>query len=100
MRTYEMMFILRPDLSEEEVTETKERLQNIISQFGGEFETEAGGWGRKRLAYPIEDYQEGVYVLWYFKGKSETIDELDRIMKISDNILRHIIIRKDQNNAS
>lgn len=95
MRTYEMMFILKPDLAEEASVEAKERLQKIIADFGGEFINEADGWGKKRLAYEIQDYHEGVYYLWYFKGKPETVQELDRVIKISDKFLRHIIIRKD-----
>ncbi len=96
MRDYEMMFIIKPDLAEETVTEIKERLLKIIAEFGGEFIEEAGGWGKKRMAYRIEDYAEGIYCLWYFKGVPATVQELDRVIKISDRLLRHIIIRKDE----
>lgn len=96
MRTYEMMFILRPDLEEEQVLETKERLQKIIADFDGEFINAADGWGKKRLAYAIDDFVEGNYSLWYFKGQPKTVDELDRIIKISENFLRHIIIRQEE----
>lgn len=96
MRTYEMMFILKPDLNEEEIAETKERLQNIIAQFGGEFKLELDGWGKKRLAYSIQDYPEGIYTVWHFNGETETVNELDRIIKISDRFLRHIIIRLEE----
>jgi len=96
MRDYEMMFIIKPDLSDENIAEIKEKLHNIIADFGGEFENEVPGWGKKRMAYRIEDYSEGIYVLWNFKGKPETVAELDRVIKISDSLLRHIIIRKDE----
>ncbi len=96
MRRYEMMFVLKPDLEEEQVLEIKERLQKIITDFGGKFINAADGWGKKRLAYAIDDYLEGIYSLWYFEGKPETVDELDRIIKISENFLRHIIIRQDE----
>ena len=96
MRTYEMLMILRPDLSEEEIAETKERMQNIINDSGGVFGKETDGWGKRRLAYSIEDYTEGVYVLWVFEGQPETVAELNRIIKISDRILRHLIIRKEE----
>ncbi|NLV22032.1 MAG: 30S ribosomal protein S6 [Syntrophomonadaceae bacterium] len=96
MRDYEMMFIIKPDLSDEAIAEIKEKLHNIIADFGGEFENEVPGWGKKRMAYRIEDYSEGIYVLWNFKGKPETVAELDRVIKISDSLLRHIIIRKDE----
>jgi len=96
MRDYEMMFIIKPDLTEEVIVEIKERLRKIIEDFGGEFTDEAGGWGKKRMAYRIEDYAEGIYCLWHFKGVPETVQELDRVIKISDSLMRHIIIRKDE----
>lgn len=96
MRSYEMMFILKPDLSEEVVAETKEKLQTIIADFGGEFTNQADGWGKKRLAYSIQDYLEGVYYLWFFKGTADTVQELDRVIKLSDKFLRHMIIRQDE----
>lgn len=96
MRTYELMFVIKPDLAEEVIAETKERLHKIIDEFGGEFINEADGWGKKRLAYGIEDYTEGFYSLWYFNGKPETVQELDRVIKLSDKFLRHIIIRQDE----
>lgn len=96
MRRYELMFVLKPDLAEEVMTEVKERLRKIIDEFGGEFVNEADGWGKKRLAYRIEDYAEGIYSLWYFDGKPETVQELDRVIKLSDKFLRHIIIRQDE----
>ncbi len=95
MRTYEILLILKPDLAEEVFTETKEKLKNTINEFGGEFLREVDGWGKRRLAYSIEDYPEGIYALWYFNGQSETIAELNRIIKISDKIMRHIIVRQD-----
>ncbi len=96
MRAYEIFMILKPDLADETVVETKERLQKVIASFNGEFVEEVGGWGKRRLAYSIEDYLEGIYVLWNFNGEPETVQELDRVIKISDRILRHIIIRKDE----
>jgi small subunit ribosomal protein S6 len=52
-------------------------------------------WGKKRLAYEIEDYREGYYTLVYFQGEPETAKELDRVMRISDFLLRHTIVRRD-----
>ena len=96
MRTYEIMFVLKPDLSEEIITETKDRLLNILSEFNGELINQADNWGKRRLAYSIDDYMEGLYCLWYFKGLPETVKELDRVIKLSDKFLRHIIIRHDE----
>jgi small subunit ribosomal protein S6 len=90
------MYVLKPDLAEEVIAEVKEKLHKIIDEFGGEFVSEADGWGKKRLAYRIEDYAEGIYFLWYFNGKPETVQELDRVIKLSDRFLRHIIIRQEE----
>ena len=96
MRTYEMMFILKPDLSEDDFVEARERLQKIIADFGGEFVKELDGWGKKRLAYSIQDNSEGIYAVWHFNGETRTVDELDRVIKISDKFLRHMIIRLEE----
>ncbi len=96
MRTYEMMFILKPDLAEEEIGEIKDRLKKIIEDFNGEFIGEEDGWGKRRLAYEIKKYSEGIYTLWNFKGKPETVQELDRVIRLSDKFLRHAIIRRDE----
>ncbi|WP_054696133.1 30S ribosomal protein S6 [Syntrophomonas palmitatica] len=96
MRAYEMMFVLKPDLEEEQFAETKDRLKKIIADFGGEFIRELDGWGKKRLAYAVEKYTEGIYTVWHFNGKPETVQELDRVIKISDRFLRHIIVRQDE----
>ncbi|MDO4540387.1 MAG: 30S ribosomal protein S6 [Syntrophomonadaceae bacterium] len=96
MREYEMMFIIKPDASEEAIADIKERLQGIIASFGGEFVEEVGGWGKRRMAYKIQDYQEGIYSLWNFKGEAETVAELDRVIKITDVLMRHIIVRTDE----
>jgi small subunit ribosomal protein S6 len=76
MRTYEMMFILKPDLSEDDIAEARERLQTIIADFGGEFLKELDGWGKKRLAYSIEDYSEGIYAVWHFNGETGMLEIL------------------------
>jgi small subunit ribosomal protein S6 len=91
-----MMFILKPDLSEDDISEARERLQKIIADFGGEFIKELDGWGKKRMAYSIQDYPEGIYAVWHFNGETETVNELDRVIKISDKFLRHMIIRLEE----
>ena len=70
-------------------------MQTIIADFGGEFLKELTA-GKKRLAYSIEDYSEGIYAVWHFNGETRTVDELDRIIKISDKFLRHMIIRLEE----
>lgn len=96
MREYELMFIIKPDATEEDATALKERLKKIMADGGGEVTEELPGWGKKRLAYRIEKYTEGVYSVWRFNGLPDTVKELDRVMKISDVLLRHMIVRMDE----
>jgi small subunit ribosomal protein S6 len=88
------MFILNPELPAEDIDAAKAKVVDIITQNGGEF-TDFDVWGKRRLAYEVKDYREGFYLLANFNGTSETVNELDRVLKITDNFLRHIIIRKD-----
>ncbi|MGI6551126.1 MAG: 30S ribosomal protein S6 [Syntrophomonadales bacterium] len=95
MRPYEMMFILSPELPSEGVEAAKSRVADIIAQTKGELE-DFEVWGRRRLAYEIKDFREGLYMLAHFKGTTETINELDRVLKITDDFLRHMIVRKEE----
>jgi len=95
MRPYEMMFILSPELPSEGVEASKSRVADIIAQTKGELE-DFEVWGRRRLAYEIKDFREGLYMLAHFKGTTETINELDRVLKITDDFLRHMIVRKEE----
>ncbi|MEG3069267.1 MAG: 30S ribosomal protein S6 [Syntrophaceticus schinkii] len=94
MRSYETLFVLKPDLDEEATTAAIERLTELIQKNKGTVE-QINRWGKKRLAYEIEDYREGYYTLVYFQGEPETAKELDRVMRISDFLLRHTIVRRD-----
>ncbi|CEO90586.1 30S ribosomal protein S6 [Syntrophaceticus schinkii] len=94
MRSYETLFVLKPDLDEDATTAAIERLTELIQKNKGTVE-QINRWGKKRLAYEIEDYREGYYTLVYFQGEPETAKELDRVMRISDFLLRHTIVRRD-----
>jgi small subunit ribosomal protein S6 len=95
MRPYEMMFILSPELPSEGIEAAKTRVAEIVAQTNGEF-GDFDVWGRRRLAYEIKDFREGLYMLAHFKGTTQTVDELDRVLKISDSFLRHMIVRKEE----
>jgi small subunit ribosomal protein S6 len=94
MRNYEMVYIIKPDLEEEQVNEVVEKFSALISKDGGEV-VAVDNWGKRRLAYEIKDFREGNYFLVTFKGSSVTARELDRVLKISDEILRFMILRKE-----
>ncbi|MBP1153272.1 MULTISPECIES: 30S ribosomal protein S6 [unclassified Paenibacillus] len=91
MRKYEVMYIIRPDLEQEAVQATVEKFQNIINN-GGEI-TKHDLMGKRRLAYEINKHRDGHFVLVHFNANNEVISELDRVMKISDEIIRYLIVK-------
>lgn len=95
MRNYEIMYIIKPDLDEEKLEAVIAKFGAIIDNNGGEI-ISTDKWGKRRLAYEINDYREGVYILVNFKGEAAVPQELDRVMKITDDILRFMIINKEE----
>ncbi|HLS52674.1 MAG TPA: 30S ribosomal protein S6 [Tissierellaceae bacterium] len=93
MRKYEAVFIFLPNEEEESRNQLLERFKSIIKEDGEVTNVEE--WGVRKLAYLINDIGEGYYVIVNFQGTPETVNELDRIAKISDSIMRHMIIRED-----
>lgn len=92
MISYETVFILRPELDDEKAGEVVEKFKSLIENHGGEI-TKLERWGKRRLAYDIDHLHEGVYMIIQFKAESAVAQELDRVFKITDGILRHIIVR-------
>ena len=95
MRKYETLYVLQPMLEEEAIKALVERFATLITEQGGQVE-KVDEWGKRRLAYEIQGYQEGFYVLTNFKSPVETAQELDRIIKITDNVLRYLIIKIEE----
>ncbi|AIQ15227.1 30S ribosomal protein S6 [Paenibacillus durus] len=89
MRKYEVMYIIRPDIEQEAVQAAVEKFQGIISN-GGEI-TKHDVQGKKRLAYEIKKFRDGVYVLVNFNAEPAVVAELERLMKISDEVIRYLI---------
>lgn len=94
MRNYEAVFIFLPNEEEEKRVKLLERLKGIIEADGTISKVDE--WGVRKLAYLIDDIAEGYYVLINFESTPEVIAEVDRIAKISDSIMRHMIIREDE----
>ncbi|MHA6531584.1 30S ribosomal protein S6 [Paenibacillus sp. BAC0078] len=90
MRKYEVMYIIRPDIEQEAVQAAVEKFQGIISNGGGEI-TKHDVQGKRRLAYEIKKFRDGVYVLVNFTAEPAVVTELERIMKISDEVIRYLI---------
>lgn len=94
MRKYEVTFIIEPALEDSKKDATVETVQSIIAA-DGEVE-KVDVWGMKKLAYPIDKKEEGYYVVIDFKANPELPKELDRRLRISDNVIRHIIVNMDE----
>ncbi|KQO10620.1 small subunit ribosomal protein S6 [Paenibacillus algorifonticola] len=91
MRKYEVMYIVRPDVEQEALQAVVEKFNGIISN-GGEV-TKQDVSGKRRLAYEINKIREGYYVLVHFNGTTEVVNELDRILKITDEVIRFLVVR-------
>jgi small subunit ribosomal protein S6 len=94
MRTYEVLFILSPQVTEEEATTLISDFRGIAEKNGATVKNEEA-WGRRRLAYPIQKVNEGIYHLFVLESDS-ALSELDRRMKNVDRVLRHVIVRTDE----
>lgn len=94
MNHYELMFIIKSTLEEDKKEAAIEAVKGII-EADGEVE-KVDVWGMRKLAYPIQKMNEGYYVVVEFSAKPELPKELDRRLKISDNVIRHLIINKDE----
>ena len=92
MDTYEAMLIIIPELDEEQVENTISRFQTIIERTGGEVGN-VNHWGRRKLAYEIDHRTDGFYVVMEFTAGERTLTELKRILRVSDDVLRHMIVR-------
>ncbi|MEO3945749.1 30S ribosomal protein S6 [Gorillibacterium sp. CAU 1737] len=90
MRKYEVMYIVRPDVEEQAFQATVEKFQAIINN-GGEV-TKSDVMGKRRLAYEIKKFRDGFYVLVNFNATPAVVAELERVMKISDEIIRYLIV--------
>jgi small subunit ribosomal protein S6 len=91
VRDYEVVFIVKP-LEEEQTEAVIGKFENLITTSGGTV-NKLDRWGKRRLAYEIKDLWEGFYCLILFSGEAAVVSELDRVLKITDDILRHMIIR-------
>ena len=95
MRDYEFTFIVQPNLEDEDRTALVEQVQTWITEAGGNV-VKVDHWGQRKLAYPIEDYEQGYYVLMNVQMTGEEIRELERRMQISEPVLRYLTVRTEE----
>jgi len=95
MRIYEELFILKPDFPEEEVDPFVETLRTNLTSAGATVD-KVDKWGKRRLAYRVEKYREGFYVLLQFTAPPEAVKELERRLRVSDSVLKYLTVRIDE----
>jgi len=93
-RDYELAYILNPEASEEETRAIMERVEQAVISHDGQI-VRVNQWGRRRLAYPIEHHRDGIYVFVDMVLTPESVSELERTLKVSEVVLRHMIKRRD-----
>lgn len=95
VHSYEALYIVNPELSDEEISAIMEKYQKVVEGQDAEVES-VNRWEKRRLAYEIKGLREGIYILMNFKAEPKATAELDRLLKISDDVIRHIICRTDE----
>ncbi len=94
-RTYELVYIVTPDAPEEQVEGIHQQVEQTVQRMGGTLE-KTENWGRRKLAYVIQHHKEGIYVLEVIVGTGEIMKELDRRLKVMDQVIRHLVVRVDE----
>ena len=98
MRDYEVLYIVRADLDDEKVQDAVKRVNTLIQRSGGTAER-TNVWGKRKLAYEVKHQKEGSYVLQDFQLDSNRVPELESSLKITEEVLRHLIVRKPEKAA-
>jgi small subunit ribosomal protein S6 len=94
-RKYELIYVVSPDATDEQVTDLHNQVDAIVQRMGGALE-KTENWGRRRLAYEIGRHKEGTYVLEVINGTGELMKEIDRRLKVTDLVIRHLAVRVDE----
>ena len=95
VRQYELVYIIPPDSTEQQVAELHQQIEAIVTRMGGQIE-KTENWGRRKLAYEIGRHKEGTYVLEVINGTGELMKENDRRLKVIDLVIRHLVVRVDE----
>jgi len=97
-RKYELVYVVSPDATDEQVAELHTQVESIVQRMNGQLE-KTDNWGRRKLAYEIGRHKEGTYVLEIINGDGELMKEIDRRLKVTDLIIRHLVVRVDEEQA-
>jgi len=94
VRNYELMFIIKPDLEEEATAALVDKYTNLITEQGGTV-ANVDRWGKRRLAYEVNGFNDGYYVIVNFQSEPQASKEVERVLKISDDVIKHMVIKLD-----
>ena len=97
-RQYELVYVLTPESTDEQVAELHTQIEQIVQRYNGTLD-KTENWGRRKLAYEIGRHKEGTYVLEEILGTGELMKEIDRRLKVTDLIIRHLVVRVDETQA-
>ncbi|MBL8203108.1 MAG: 30S ribosomal protein S6 [Blastocatellia bacterium] len=95
MRTYEIVYIVVPNTTDDDLAKLNSQLEKVVADLGGKI-VKTDLWGRKKLAYKIGKYEEGVYVVLYIEGSGKEIAEVERRLRVNDAVIRHMTVRTDE----
>jgi small subunit ribosomal protein S6 len=94
-RKYELVYIVSPDASDDQVADLHTQVDSIVQRMGGQIE-KTDNWGRRKLAYEIGRHREGSYVLEVINGDGDLMKEIDRRLRVTDLVIRHLTVRVDE----
>src|SRR5215475_11146463 len=95
LRTYEVAFIAAPNTADDDLSKLNSQIEQIITDRGGKI-TKVDNWGRRKLAYRIGKFDEGVYTFVYVEGSGKEIAEVERRLRVTDFIIRYLTVRTDE----
>ena len=94
-RQYELVYIVKPDASDQEVADLHTQIEQIVQRFNATLD-KTENWGRRKLAYEIGHHREGTYVVETISGGGDVMKEIDRRLRVTDQVIRHLIVRVDE----
>ena len=94
-RTYELMFIVRPDMADEDLDRLISTLETQVTNAGGTLKT-VERWGKRRLAYDVRGFRDGMYILFVLEGTGESVHEVERRLRVAEPVIKFITVRTDE----
>jgi small subunit ribosomal protein S6 len=95
LRTYEVAFIAAPNTADDDLSKLNSQIEQIVADRGGKI-TKVDNWGRRKLAYRIGKFDEGVYTFVHVEGSGKEISELERRLRVTDFVIRYLTVRTDE----